>query len=647
MRRDVGRGIVRGIFILLVVLLLAGVADAQLTDDAWSYKYHDINNSGKSPNIFNGNGSILYQIYNNSFFFTSPVVSDINGNFYGATENSPAKIFKFYPNLTIKWQTTSPDGIYASITLDEEVGNLYTMSYEGRVSGFSMNNGNLLWTDTSCVYNDGDIQIQLDKLGNLIYACDGYLYNRTSAGVLNWIIGSGNYYGTPAIDFDGNIYINYWRQYIDKIAPNQSILWTWNLGTASVIGDRGVLLDDSLNALYVTSRDTNKLYSIDSNTGLLKWEYLANSQLGTTPSKDSFGNIYFADSAQTYGYIHSIYPNNGSLRWLYMLPYGANSFKSRGQVIIDNENKIITIADDRWGIVGNTQKMIVVYNNGTEKMNITYVTNSSIADGSQPILTKNGNVVATWYNGIAVFDTQAPAPASFDPSGYVKDQGGNPLAGVSLVFGSSSTASNGTGWYDFGNIANATYSYTISRTGYETQTGSIDIQHGGSLKNWTLTPVIPGLVTISCPIGWCYAASDYSSKTLLELDNLFSTDTIQGHYNATSQKYESHRTGYNFNQNVVVSQKEGYYYYFSTATDITTTPGSTPSITLKQGWNLVGNYGSSARTLSALKTSIGASATQAKYYDKSIKTWVSSNSQNVPAMEAFMVYTTSQTNWGD
>lgn len=155
-------------------------------------------------------------------------------------------------------------------------------------------------------------------------------------------------------------------------------------------------------------------------------------------------------------------------------------------------------------------------------------------------------------------------------------------------------------------------------------------------------------VTIACPIGWCYIGSNYSAiKNLSELDTIFSTDTIQGKYNATSQKYESHRTGYSFNQNITVTRKEGYYYYFSSPQEITTTPESTPSITLKSGWNLVANYGISARTLADLKTSIGAPATQAKYYDKTLKTWVSSDSQSVPAMEAFFVYVTSQTDWSN
>lgn len=154
----------------------------------------------------------------------------------------------------------------------------------------------------------------------------------------------------------------------------------------------------------------------------------------------------------------------------------------------------------------------------------------------------------------------------------------------------------------------------------------------------------PEVTTVSCPIGWCYVASNYTSKTLLELDNMFSTDTIQGRYNRTSKKYENHRTGYAFNQYVSVEQKEGYYYYFTSAQDVTMTPGSTPSITLKTGWSLTSNYGA-ARTLAELKSSIGVAATQTQYYDRSSKSWVITDSQSVPAMEAFFVYVTSETPW--
>ncbi len=282
---------------------------------------------------------------------------------------------------------------------------------------------------------------------------------------------------------------------------------------------------------------------------------------------------------------------------------------------------------------------------------LTYLSWSNIS-----VFAFNSSGAGT-LNETAVTDSvQLPAPSEYippDPANLANTTGNFWVnytwnAGSGNVTDSFNVSQNNT-WTN--GSANTYFNTTVGGSGWSNITiwafnnSGIGTLSSGNISQNTQAP--PSEVTISCSVGWCYAASNYSSKTLLELDNLFSTDTIQGHYNATSQKYESHRTDYAFNQNVSVAQKEGHYYYFSTATDIITTPGSTPSITLKTGWNLVGNYGSSARTLSALKTSIGGAATSAKYYDKTLKTWVSTDSQSVPAMESFFVYMTEQTDWSD
>lgn len=155
----------------------------------------------------------------------------------------------------------------------------------------------------------------------------------------------------------------------------------------------------------------------------------------------------------------------------------------------------------------------------------------------------------------------------------------------------------------------------------------------------------PSSVTIVCLVGWCYIAANQSS-TLISIQNNTTNTTIQGHYNKITKKYEDHRINYSFNQNISVAQKEGYYVYYTAATNITYTPGGTsPDYLLVTGWNLVGNWGTSSRTLTALKTSIGANATQAQYYNRTTRTWISTGTQSVPAMESFMVYLTSQTEW--
>jgi len=145
---------------------------------------------------------------------------------------------------------------------------------------------------------------------------------------------------------------------------------------------------------------------------------------------------------------------------------------------------------------------------------------------------------------------------------------------------------------------------------------------------------------------WCYLASN-TSQTLLQIDNNYTTDVLEGLYNSTSQKYESHRASHTPNQNSTVSPKQGYFLYLKTPVDIAANYSTNPSITLNAGWNLVGNINSNGRTLSALKTSIGASATQARHFNISSQSWVQSDSEVVPPGESFFVYTTSQSSWGD
>lgn len=148
---------------------------------------------------------------------------------------------------------------------------------------------------------------------------------------------------------------------------------------------------------------------------------------------------------------------------------------------------------------------------------------------------------------------------------------------------------------------------------------------------------------ISCN-SYCYLGLNSFNKTLKDLDAFQANDTLQGAYNASTQKWETHRTGYAFNENVTVYEKWGYYYYFNKTTNISMRLNETTNITLLKGWNLVGNFGN-ARTLLQLRTSTGANATAIQYYDRVLKTWVSDNAQIVPPGEAIMIYVTNQTRW--
>jgi len=206
---------------------------------------------------------------------------------------------------------------------------------------------------------------------------------------------------------------------------------------------------------------------------------------------------------------------------------------------------------------------------------------------------------------------------------------------------------------------NASTNYSIKKDGVFWQmnqsnsTGWLIVPYTGGL-NSTITIELNSTsvainTTITCPVGWCYLAMNYSNKTLQELDDIQTQDYVQGKYNSTSQKYENHRISdswrsYTANQNVTVSLKEGYYYYFRRPVSIDMNFTSNPAITLNTGWNLVGNLGSD-RTLADLKSSIGVTATQATHFDTSRQSWNASDGHTVATGEAFMVYITSGSSW--
>jgi len=149
---------------------------------------------------------------------------------------------------------------------------------------------------------------------------------------------------------------------------------------------------------------------------------------------------------------------------------------------------------------------------------------------------------------------------------------------------------------------------------------------------------------ISCPVGWCFLAMNYTNKTLLEIDNNYTTDTVQSLFNSTSQKYETHRIRYTPNQNSNVTQKQGYSIYFITATNVNINLTSNPTISLKLGWNLVGNMDTN-RSLSTLKTSIGATATSASHFNNTLQSWQTADAEIVNVGESFMVYVNANTDW--
>jgi len=211
---------------------------------------------------------------------------------------------------------------------------------------------------------------------------------------------------------------------------------------------------------------------------------------------------------------------------------------------------------------------------------------------------------------------------------YNVSQNNTWINGTTLTYNNSSVGASG--WSNITVCA-----YNNSGTGYLSSCVGQNTQAPAAFT--------PSNNIISCPIGWCYLAMNYTNKTLLQLDAMFTTDIVQGWYNSSTQKFESHST-YSSNQNVNVTQKSGYYYYFKTATNVNVNITENPSITLKSGWNLVGNMDTN-RTISELETSIGGTVVTSSHWNNTEQQWKNNANEIVPVGEPLMVNVNADTVW--
>lgn len=290
---------------------------------------------------------------------------------------------------------------------------------------------------------------------------------------------------------------------------------------------------------------------------------------------------------------------------------------STGNVFAENGVNIVSYFADRsiYTLSGNETVSITKYNI-TIQPSVSNVT----AANTTSVLTVNylNNIIP-----VLNFSFTSPIPVMNITLNNVTNGANyslyNSTSGAYIT--SVVAGSNQTIWFN-NSLGNAAYNIT------ETVTSTF----------------IQQLVNISCPAGWCFLAMNRSGMTLSELDSVLSNDRVHLRYNNSSQRYETHQTGYIPNRNSNISQKLGYGVYFTAPASIAINLTANPTIILGAGWNLVGNM-NNATNLSSLRTSIGVEATQARHFNLASQSWISSDSETVPAGEAFFVYLTASKAW--
>ncbi len=163
----------------------------------------------------------------------------------------------------------------------------------------------------------------IDANGNVyVQSRSGYLYALDSNGTLKWSFHTldsivGGYYGpesSPAIDSNGIIYVGSSNGNLYALFTNGTL--DWRFTTSGPIQSSPAIGKDG--TIYVGGDDGN-LYAITQNDQL-KWKFATGGAVVSSPAIDSRGIIYVGSNDAS---LYAIYPTGG-LQW---------SFKTGGSVL--------------------------------------------------------------------------------------------------------------------------------------------------------------------------------------------------------------------------------------------------------------------------------------------------------------------------
>lgn len=159
---------------------------------------------------------------------------------------------------------------------------------------------------------------------------DGYVYAFTENGELKWNVDTGQpVVSSPAIGVNGTIYIGTRENGLYAISPAGFVQWTYLTGDI-VDGSPAIALD---GVIYIASQD-GYLHAVNPN-GSNCWKYnirqTTSGLIATSPSIGEDGTIYIGSVD---GYIYAINPD-GTLRWQYQTEMQVHS-----EVAINDEGRI-------------------------------------------------------------------------------------------------------------------------------------------------------------------------------------------------------------------------------------------------------------------------------------------------------------------
>jgi outer membrane protein assembly factor BamB len=270
-------------------------------------------------------------------------VIGIDGTLYVPTHSSGQNLIGINPvdgSTNLIFQVPNFDGVEAGSPAIDTNGVIY-MPYYSQV--YAITNGFLKWTyptgdntggndfqySSPVVGGDGTIYIN-----SWVTSSSGVLFALNPDGSLKWMTNSlsgrsnivqyADYFGSPAIAFDGTIYCGA-NNYFSAVNPDGTIKWQFvvtneNFTLAPTVGPQGTIYVEGCKQ----GIDTNTLYALNSD-GSVKWTFPVPSDSGvltwfkgSSCAIASDGQIYVSSSDGT---LYSLAPD-GTMNWSYQTQNG-------------------------------------------------------------------------------------------------------------------------------------------------------------------------------------------------------------------------------------------------------------------------------------------------------------------------------------
>ncbi len=482
------------VLIIFVLLILSVPTSAQLMNSAWAKARHDLENTGKSLynsasngttkwkfNITNSSGDVLTD---SSLAIGSDDIIYFGLDFDGFYGYGQGQLYAVYPNGTLKWNLSFWDDVDSTPIIDEN-GVIYVGDWSDNITAV-YENGTIKW-----VYRqpqDGELRMESITIYNdsIIFAVNDYVkaLHRENGTVKwqsnfnvcpsnNWV---ENYY--PAIS-NGVVY-NLLRcgRLVANYAENGTALWNFTSNTKYINGGNPAI--DANGIIYFADirnyyDPPSYLYAIYPN-GTKKWEHTlipsgsTYAYYGQSPAIDNQnGKIYFKTLIHypnpNWGYsIYAVYLSNGTKAW----DYKFSAHDSDASVILDGQGNIY---------YSYSETVESLYPNGTFRWNNTnfsydmfYYAAATGAVGSDGTIYMLGD--DDGYYGVATlvaFESQAVAPSTFDPSGYVYfqdvDKSTNPLPDALVKINDTLyDYTDASGYYEIPDVPNGNYTLHVNHS---------------------------------------------------------------------------------------------------------------------------------------------------------------------------------------